>query len=89
MSGWPCWAFAAWKNLLAVSTFSFACRGYRATEKLDLTRLISNDHIPADKPQTCQVERNPPFDQGLLAEQLLAAITPAIEGKTGVRGVTG
>ncbi len=52
-------------------------------KKLDLTRLISNDHIPADKPQTCQVERNPPFDQGLLAEQLLAAITPAIEGKTG------
>jgi glutamate synthase (NADPH/NADH) large chain len=52
-------------------------------KKLDLTRLLSNDHIPADKPQTCQVERNVPFDQGLLAEEMLTAIAPAIEGKTG------
>ncbi|SHK85892.1 glutamate synthase (NADPH/NADH) large chain [Marinobacter antarcticus] len=52
-------------------------------KKLDLTRLLSNDHIPADKPQTCQVERNLPFDQGLLAEEMLTAIAPAIEGKTG------
>lgn len=52
-------------------------------KKLDLTRLLSNDHIPADKPQTCQVERNLPFDQGLLAEEMLKAIAPAIEDKTG------
>ncbi|WP_100641393.1 glutamate synthase large subunit [Marinobacter salexigens] len=52
-------------------------------KQLDLTRLLSNDHIPADKPQTCQVERNVPFDQGLLAEEMLKAIAPAIEGKTG------
>ncbi|MFP3979630.1 glutamate synthase large subunit [Marinobacter sp. KMM 10035] len=52
-------------------------------KQLDLTRLLSNDHIPADKPQTCQIERNVPFDQGLLAEQMLKAIAPAIEGKTG------
>jgi len=52
-------------------------------KQLDLTRLLSNDHIPADKPQTCQIERNVPFDQGLLAEEMLKAIAPAIEGKTG------
>ncbi len=52
-------------------------------KKLDLTRLLSNDHIPADKPQTCQVERNLPFDQGALAEEMLKAIAPAIEEKTG------
>jgi len=52
-------------------------------KKLDLTRLLSNDYIPADKPQTCQVERNVPFDQGVLAEEMLKAIAPAIEGKTG------
>lgn len=52
-------------------------------KKLDLTRLLSNDHIPADKPQTCQVERNLPFDQGRLAEDMLTVISPAIEGKTG------
>ncbi|MBK1888146.1 glutamate synthase large subunit [Marinobacter sp. DY40_1A1] len=52
-------------------------------KQLDLSRLLSNDHIPADKPQTCQIERNVPFDQGLLAEEMLKAIAPAIEGKTG------
>lgn len=52
-------------------------------KQLDLTRLLSNDHISADKPQTCQVERNLPFDQGALAEEMLKAIAPAIEGKTG------
>ncbi|WP_298453634.1 glutamate synthase large subunit [uncultured Marinobacter sp.] len=52
-------------------------------KQLDLTRLLSNDHISADKPQTCQVERNLPFDQGLLAEKMLKAIAPAIEDKTG------
>ncbi|HEA51609.1 glutamate synthase large subunit [Marinobacter antarcticus] len=52
-------------------------------KKLDLTRLLSNDHIPADKPQTCQVERNLPFDQGVLAETMLKAIAPAIADKTG------
>src|SRR5690554_6844761 len=52
-------------------------------QQVELSALLSNDHIPADKPQTCQIERNVPFDQGLLTEEMLKAIAPAIEGKTG------
>ncbi|WP_341581373.1 glutamate synthase large subunit [Marinobacter metalliresistant] len=52
-------------------------------KKLDLTRLLSNDHIPADKPQTCQVERNHPFDKGTLAEQMVQDTATAIKEKSG------
>ena len=50
---------------------------------LDLTPLLGSSHIPADKPQYCQVERNPPFDQGLLAEKMVEMARSAIAGKTG------
>ena len=50
---------------------------------LDLTPLLGSDHIPADKPQHCLVEKNPPFDQGLLAEEMVRLAQSAIEGKTG------
>ncbi|MGH8436602.1 MAG: glutamate synthase large subunit [Pseudomonas sp.] len=56
------------------------------TEKqkhLDLTPLLGSEHIPADKPQFCQVERNPPFDLGKLAEQMVELAKPAIDGLTG------
>ncbi|HBI79462.1 MAG TPA: glutamate synthase large subunit, partial [Marinobacter adhaerens] len=52
-------------------------------KKLDLSRLLSNDHIPADKPQTCQVERNHPFDEGRLAEQMVQDTAAAIKEKSG------
>lgn len=52
-------------------------------KKLDLTRLLENDSIPADKPQTCQVERNEPFDRGTLAEQMVKDTATAIENKSG------
>ena len=52
-------------------------------KKLDLTRLLSNDHIPADKPNTCQVERNHPFDEGKLAEQMVKDTAEAIADKAG------
>jgi len=52
-------------------------------KKLDLTRLLSNDHIPADKPNTCQVERNHPFDEGKLAEQMVKDTADAIASKAG------
>ena len=51
--------------------------------RLDLMPLLQNDHIPADKPQYCQQSKNEPFDQGVLAEKIVAAVLPAIEGKTG------
>jgi len=52
-------------------------------KKLDLSRLLQNDHIPADKPQVCQVERNQPFDEGKLAEQMVKDTAAAIAEKSG------
>ncbi|WP_420592380.1 glutamate synthase large subunit [Bacterioplanoides sp.] len=50
---------------------------------LDLTPIISNDLIPADKPHTCEVERNKPYDEGLLAERMVEETLSAIENKAG------
>ncbi|WP_415845686.1 glutamate synthase large subunit [Stutzerimonas zhaodongensis] len=50
---------------------------------LDLSPLLGSDHIPADKPQFCQVEKNPPFDQGLLAEEMVKLARSAIDSKGG------
>lgn len=50
---------------------------------LDLTPMLGSDHVPAEKPHTCQVERNVPFDTGPKQREILAAIQPAIESKTG------
>ncbi|SEI78082.1 glutamate synthase (NADPH) large subunit [Azotobacter beijerinckii] len=50
---------------------------------LDLTPLLGSDHVPADKPQFCEVEKNPPFDPGLLAEKMVELALPAIEAKSG------
>ncbi len=50
---------------------------------LDLTPILANDHIPADKPHTVQVARNKPYDEGLLAERMVQEVLPAIENKAG------
>ncbi len=50
---------------------------------LDLSPLLGSDHIPADKPQFCQVDRNPPFDEGKLAEHMVGLAKSAIDGLTG------
>jgi glutamate synthase (NADPH/NADH) large chain len=50
---------------------------------LDLTPLLRNDRIPADKPQFCQVAKNEPFDQGILAERMVEEMLAAIDGKKG------
>ena len=52
-------------------------------QHLDLTPLLGSDHIPAEKPQFCQVEKNPPFDQGLLAEEMVRLALPSIEQREG------
>ncbi|MEX0605251.1 MAG: glutamate synthase large subunit [Marinobacter sp.] len=52
-------------------------------QKLDLSRLLGNDMIPADKPHTCQVERNHPFDKGALAERMVQDAMEAIKTKAG------
>ncbi|WP_194789570.1 glutamate synthase large subunit [Pseudomonas sp. UFMG81] len=50
---------------------------------LDLTPLLGSSHIPADKPQFCEVDKNPPFDQGELAEKMVAMALPAIRDMAG------
>ena len=52
-------------------------------QKLDLSPILSREGIPEDKPHTCQVERNKPFDQAGFSEKMIADILPSIEGKTG------
>ncbi|MFB9886413.1 glutamate synthase large subunit [Balneatrix alpica] len=50
---------------------------------LDLSRLISDGGVPADKPHTCKLERNEPFDAGELNTAMLAAAQAAIDAKQG------
>lgn len=49
---------------------------------LDLSPLLANTQIK-DKPQFCEVENNPPFDKGLLAERMVEMAMPAIESLSG------
>jgi len=52
--------------------------------KLDLAPLLALDNPAlAGKAQYCQVERNPPFDGGILAETMLALSREAIASQTG------
>ncbi|MGH8380489.1 glutamate synthase large subunit [Pseudomonas sp.] len=56
------------------------------TEKqkhLDLSPLLGSPHVPADKPQFCEVDRNPPFDKGVLAEKMVDMALPAIRDLSG------
>ncbi|MBL4607989.1 MAG: glutamate synthase large subunit [Pseudomonadales bacterium] len=58
--------------------------GYTEKQKgLDLSAILGNDAIPADKPHFCTSVSNDPFDKGELAEQIVEAVLPAIEGQLG------
>jgi glutamate synthase (NADPH/NADH) large chain len=50
---------------------------------LDLSPIISDAGVPADRPQTVQQERNEPFDQGLLNTHMLQIAQEAIEAGSG------
>ncbi len=50
---------------------------------LDLSSFISDGGVPAEKPQTVQVDRNNPWDKGDIAEDMVKQVLPAIEAKTG------
>ena len=52
-------------------------------KNIDLSAILGSDLIPEDKPHTCQVERNPAFDKGELAEQMVADCLAAIESGKG------
>ncbi|SMF51564.1 glutamate synthase (NADPH/NADH) large chain [Alteromonadaceae bacterium Bs31] len=51
--------------------------------KLDLSPVIHTDELLESKPQFCQQPRNEPFDKGALAEEMVEALLPAIEAKSG------
>ncbi len=51
--------------------------------KLDLTPILSDGGVAASSPQYCQSEKNAPFDEGELAEQMVADALDAIEHKRG------
>lgn len=56
------------------------------TEKqknIDLSAFIGDTGIPADKPQTVQVDKNNPWDHGDIAEEMVKETLPAIEAKSG------
>ena len=52
-------------------------------KSLDLTPLISDAGVPADRPQTVQQERNVPFDEGRLNTDMLAMAQAAIDSAAG------
>jgi glutamate synthase (NADPH) large chain len=51
--------------------------------KLDLTPLLANSALVSSEPQYCLDPHNRPFDQGVLAEQMLRDMRQAIEEKSG------
>ena len=51
--------------------------------QLDLSAIVASDYVDVSVPQTCQVEKNAPSDQGELAENMVKALLPMIEGKLG------
>jgi len=51
--------------------------------RLDLTPIISDGGVPADKPRYCLQPSNTPFDKGELAEQMVRDAAAAIADKTG------
>lgn len=55
----------------------------RRQQQLDLTPIISSNGLQPDQPQYCTDLRNHPFDQAVLAKEMLQATREAISNKTG------
>ena len=51
--------------------------------RLDLSPILYKDPEAADQPEFCTVQSNDPFDRGEKAEEMVAAVLPAIESKAG------
>ena len=50
---------------------------------LDLTPILKNDYMDPNQIQTCQVEKNPPFDPGTLNQNIVKTCADAVTGKQG------
>ncbi|MEJ2390924.1 MAG: glutamate synthase large subunit [Gammaproteobacteria bacterium] len=58
--------------------------GYTSKQQsLDLSAIVSDGGVPADKPRFCLQPHNEPFDKGELAEQMVHDAMEAIENRTG------
>jgi glutamate synthase (NADPH/NADH) large chain len=57
----------------------------RRQSRLDLSAIVSDEGLAKDAPQFCTELRNKPFDEGELAERMVAETMPAIDGLTGGR----
>lgn len=51
--------------------------------RLDLSPIVHTDELLESKPQFCTVAKNAPFDKGLLAEEIVSQVLPAIDSKSG------
>ncbi len=51
--------------------------------QLDLRPLLHTDALLAQKPRHCALSHNQPFDRGVLAEQMVHDILPAIANRSG------
>jgi glutamate synthase (NADPH/NADH) large chain len=51
--------------------------------RLDLSPLISDRGLPVGGPQFCTLPKNPPFDKGELAEQMVVDMSDAIAAASG------
>jgi len=58
--------------------------GYTGKQaRLDLRPILHKDAAGDGQPEHCVVKSNDPFDRGEKAEQMVAAVLPAIEAKSG------
>ena len=53
----------------------------QAGQGLNLSALLTQGNIPADEPRFCVTAGNPPFDKGLLAEQMVVDAKPALSAR--------
>ena len=51
--------------------------------RIDLSPVLSDGGVPADKPRMCLEPSNAPFDKGELAERMVQDCLPAIEARSG------
>ena len=55
----------------------------RRQQALDLSPLVSDGGVPADRPRYCTDLSNEPFDEAALAKRMLAEVMPAVESGSG------
>jgi len=81
--GWLAWVFVSEELIGRVDLLELLPGKTSKQQNLDLSPLIEDRPEISHKPQFCGVAQNDPFDKGLLAEQMVKDMLPAIEAKSG------